>query len=68
MKLIYILGLVTFTQAALCLTEFTPNQTITKNPLSVLGYNDIEVPWYIWFSVIYSFFIIILIGPALVCS
>lgn len=37
--------------------------------LSLIEYKDAEeVPWYIWFSLVYCFFILLIIGPVMILS
>jgi hypothetical protein len=42
------------------------NENIIRNPLSVLNYGDInDISWYGWFVIIYSFFVVIIVGSAM---
>ena len=37
-----------------------------QNPLSVLNYGDIgEISWYGWFVIVYSFFVVVIVGSAI---
>ena len=44
----------------------TTNQPVNYNPLSVLDYGDIDgISWYGWFVIVYSFFVVIIVGSAI---
>ena len=41
------------------------SQEIPQNPLSIIDYGEIsEISWYGWFVIIYSFFVVVIIGSA----
>lgn len=41
------------------------SEEIPQNPLSIIDYGDIsEISWYGWFVIIYSFFVVVIIGSA----
>lgn len=37
-----------------------------KNPLTIVNYGEIsDLTWYSWFVIIYSFFVVLIVGAAL---
>jgi hypothetical protein len=54
-----------FLLLSLFLVSSSDPDPIFQNPISVFDYGDISLlSWYGWFVIIYSFFVVIIVGSA----